>query len=142
MEPYSNPIYDYSIQAALQKPHAKIDGQRQIKGALAREHTLYSIQIAQKSVLDPKSEYKTVERRYKDFEDLHNAIKEERKGIILPALPPKHYGMNLLFGPSGVQSDRKTELELYLNKLMTNREVWDIDAFVDFTTKVGLLGAL
>lgn len=138
MENYSDPTFDYNIYKALSKKYARIDGQRQIKGTLGREHTIYSIQIIPREGYITKSEYKTVERRYKDFEDLHNAIKEERKGIILPALPSKNIAIDLFLSSNTAPKDRKTELELYLNKLMTNTEVWDIDAFVDFITKVSL----
>lgn len=135
-------LFDYSIQKALRRRYARIESQKQVRGQLGREHTVYVIQIIQRDALDSTSEFKSVERRYRDFEDMHYSIREERKSIILPALPPKHHSLNMLFGATSIQSDRRTELEAYLNKLMTNREVQDADAFIDFTTKVCLKGSL
>lgn len=136
MDTRPTPVFDYSIEKAHRQKYAKIDEQKQIRTHIANEHTIYTIQIMQINNLSAQSEFKTVERRYSDFEDMHNAIKEERKGLILPALPPKNHVLNGILGFKFSQTDRKFELELYLNKLMSNKEVRDVDAFIDFTTKV------
>ena len=79
---------------------------------------------------------KIIDRRYSDFENLHNRLKELNKSLILPALPPKTY-LNLInMQEIDFAKKRAKELEIYLNKMLTNTEVCQQDDFIEFISNV------
>ena len=142
----SNPIqpsFNYKTQSAFEKQFAEIKEYKEYNRTMTGKYIMYSIEIrsANKSGLREQVEgrepnIKMVERRYSDFENLHSRLREQNKSLLLPALPAKTY-LNLInMQEIDFAKKRAKELEIYLNKMLTNREVCQQDDFIEFISNV------
>lgn len=134
--------FNYRTQYALEKQYAEVKEYKEYSRTMGK-YIVYSIEIksAYKSELRDQIEgrepnIKIIDRRYSDFENLHNRLKELNKSLILPALPPKTY-LNLInMQEIDFAKKRAKELEIYLNKMLTNTEVCQQDDFIEFISNV------
>ena len=135
MEAYDLSLFNYDTYNATKLTYAEITNQYTVTVNVNNKFTLYKILI-KKRHNEELLEEEYIERRYSDFEQLHNQLKEEKKGLLLPALPAKNMISLITMGNTEQKKDRSRALELYLNKLMTNEYVWQSTVFMRFISQV------
>lgn len=64
-----------------------------------------------------------VERRYSDFECLHQQLLEKYGGWLIPRLPDKNIWANLDMETHECKQYRKAGLQKYLNRLMAHSKI-------------------
>ena len=116
--------FNYDVHTAMQLEYAEIVSERTINVNVNNKYTLYRIHIKKRPNEESRPD-EFAERRFSDFEMLHRRLKEEKRGLILPALPAKNMVSLITMGSDEKRKARTKALELYLNKLMTNQQVWD-----------------
>lgn len=137
MDTYDLSIFNYDTYKAEKLEYAEIVSQQTITVNISNKYTLYKILIKKHQYEKlPEEEY--IERRYSDFELLNQQLKEEKRGLILPALPAKNMVSLIIMGSKEKQNSRARALELYLNKLMTNEHVWESTVLRRFLSAVSL----
>ena len=77
-----------------------------------------------------------IERRYSDFEFFHNKIKESYKAQILPALPERRLFTVLSPGSSEFNKSRRQDLEIYINKILSNKQLMALEESKRFFSNV------
>lgn len=78
----------------------------------------------------------TIMRRYSDFERFHTSIRENYPEILLPSLPPKTSIAILHKSESSDLKNRIEGLEMYLNKILTNKTLSKTEEFKQFFANV------
>ena len=78
----------------------------------------------------------TIMRRYSDFEKFHTSIRETYPEILLPSLPPKTSIAILHKSEASDLKNRIEGLEMYLNKILTNKILSKTEEFQHFFANV------
>lgn len=136
------PAFDYGVFRAADKRLARIIDIEEVPTGYVSSHKLYHIELSAAALPPgvlpslPRTDKLVVARRYSDFERLHGLLRENHKELLLPALPSKLALTKINKGDPNAVRNRADGLELYLNKILTQPRLSDVEEFAAFFSSV------
>ena len=77
-----------------------------------------------------------IHKRYSDFVTFKEQAFKENPHVFFPSMPPKKISANLNMHDEVFIMQRKEQLEVYLNKLLTNADILNLNSFKMFLQQV------
>ena len=126
---------------ASKRPYAEITEAKTVSEGYIGSYLLYHIKLKHPTALtEEANQVEIIERRYNDFECFHTKMKELYKAELLPALPEKKFLKGLSHNKGEFNKVRHQDLELYINKILTNKHLMSLEEVRLFFSNVHLLG--
>eukprot|EP00892_Ulva_mutabilis_P001163 jgi/Ulvmu1/11047/UM007_0229.1 len=112
------------FQVSVSDPHVVVEPSPIAVPGFQRKHVLYAVtaRSGPHSTASLGAPSITVERRFSDFVQLADLLKQTHRGFFLPLRPSKHARHSGKFKPAFIER-RRAALELYLQALCSHREV-------------------